>query len=48
MIFPITREKLQKFNYYEEIIDKANEEIYKKITVLLENLTKEFTLQNAM
>lgn len=45
MKFPITRDTLQQFNYSEEIVDKANEEFSKTITVLLENLTKEFTQQ---
>jgi hypothetical protein len=45
MKFPITREKLQNFDYAESIMEKANEEINKKFDVLLENLTKEFTRQ---
>jgi len=45
MKFPITREKLQNFNYDEEIMGKANEEINKKFDVLLQNLTNEFTSQ---
>jgi phenylalanyl-tRNA synthetase alpha subunit len=42
MKFPITRETLQAYNYASELSELRQEELQKRITIILENLCNEF------
>jgi len=44
MKFPITREKLQAFEYTTELLELRQEELQKRIEIVLENLCKTFKM----